>query len=521
VKFMTTCNLRKMMYYLKALCSVCFCLLFNSSRLDSQNWHQKVDYQIDVRLDDQTNSIQAREKVKYVNASPDTLKTIYFRLAWHGRASQVSSRFTVFSVQQNGVAIDFEILESKPDPAVPPQSLSQNLLAVKLSRPLPPGDSDTYNIAWQADVPVFSGGCGRNSPSGVDYTFTNWYPQACVYDRLGWHLGSPFSADYSSEFGSFKVDITMPPKYMVAATGILTNADAIGYGFENQGVVLKPNYGLVTVWKFQAEKVRDFAWVADPELLHEKKQVRNGLTLHAFYFKNENRLTALESALNNLEKSALTYSFPQLSVVQMGEMRAEFPMLIFAAKEVPNLAPVISWDFQTPLLKSTYLLKQFRYAMGDIAFKNGLAEIAGRYRYGFPVSEESIHSFEKSSGLELDWIWEQNANTRAQVDYAIQSVKTEVDNSMIVLERIKGAVLPVTIEVIYADSTTQQLYIPVAYTQGVLPAGLAATPQPVWPAEDKKYTLKLNKPLESIKSLVIDPQELSGDVDPENNRKDF
>lgn len=76
---------------------------------------------------------------------------------------------------------------------------------------------------------------------------------------------------------------------MVAATGILTNADAIGYGFENQGVVLKPNYGLVTVWKFQAEKVRDFAWVADPELLHEKKQVRNGLTLHAFYFKNENR----------------------------------------------------------------------------------------------------------------------------------------------------------------------------------------------------------------------------------------
>jgi hypothetical protein len=65
------------------------------------------------------------------------------------------------------------------------------------------------------------------------------------------------------------------------------------------------------------------------------------------------------------------------------------------------------------------------------------------------------------------------------------------------------------------------LYIPVAYTRGGLPAGLAATLQPVWPAEDKKYTLKLNKPLESIKALVIDPQELSGDVDTENNRKNF
>lgn len=173
------------------------------------------------------------------------------------------------------------------------------------------------------------------------------------------------------------------------------------------------------------------------------------------------------------------------------------------------------------MLKSTYLLKQFQYAIGEVAFKNGLAEIAGRYRYGYPVSEESIPLLEKSSGLELDWIWEQNANTRAQVDYAIQSVKTEVDNSMIVLERIKGAVLPVTIEVIYADSTTQQVYIPVAYTQGVLPAGWRQRSSRYGPQRIKNYTLKLNKPLESIKSLVIDPQELSGDVEPENNRKDF
>lgn len=53
----------------------------------------------------------------------------------------------------------------------------------------------------------------------------------------------------------------------------------------------------------------------------------------------------LKSALNNLEKSALTYSFPQLSVVQMGEMRAEFPMLIFAAKEVPDLRPCYFMGF--------------------------------------------------------------------------------------------------------------------------------------------------------------------------------
>lgn len=510
------------MIYLRTILFTCIFLLQHSVRSFAQDWHQKVDYQIDVRLDDQTHSVQARERIQYVNHSPDTLRSVYFRLAWHGRVPQVSAKYTVFTVQQNGIAIDFQVLESTPNPSLPPQSLSQSLLEIKLSRPLLPGESDVYNIAWQADIPIFSGGSGRNSPSGVDYTFSNWYPQACVYDRLGWHLGSPFEPDFSSEFGSYKVDITLPQKFMAAATGTLSNADAFGYGYENQGVVLKPNYGLVTVWKFQAEQVRDFAWLADPELQHEKEQYREGLWLHSFHFKKENQLADLKNVLNTFERVAYRYPYPQLSVVQIGELRAEIPMLVFSGNSVPEMIPAISWDFQEMPLKSTYLLRQFRYVIGDEAFRKGLNTIMRRYLYARPSVDECVHSFERSAGVELDWLWDQYSGLPSQVDYGINSVRADGANATtVVLERLKGMVLPVVLEVRYADASVEQHYIPVEFMRGGVPAGYKTAAQPVWLSAAKNYTLKLAKPLDMIQSIVIDPQTLSGDVNPDDNRKDL
>lgn len=490
--------------------------------LFSQIWHQQVDYHIDVRIDDQKNEIQARQRVVYSNHSPDTLQRVFFRLAWQGQASAVATKYAVFSVQQNGIAIDFKIHESTPDPSLPPQGISQTLLEVQLSRPLLPGDVDTYTIAWQADIPVFSGGFGRNSPAGVDYTFTKWYPQACVYDALGWHLGSPFEPDFSSEFGVFNVEITLPKKYMVAATGVLQNPDAMGFGYENPGTTPKPNYGLVNVWKFQADQVRDFAWAADPEWQHEKKLMRAGLMLHAFYTKNENQLGGLEEVCHNFERLIGPYHYPQLSVVQMGELSADSPMLLFGSGGVPNLDPAISWDYQETLLKSINQLRQFRYVMGDVAFKKGIQSVWDRYRYSIPPVAETIRIFERSAGLELDWMWEQMTNTHTQVDYGIESVKASgADATTIVLQRIGGTILPLVLEIIYTDGMVERLYIPVELLRASSPAGAAYLPQPVWPITEKKYNLLLNKPLESIKSLVIDPQLLMDDVYRDNNVKWF
>jgi hypothetical protein len=73
----------------------------------------------------------------------------------------------------------------------------------------------------------------------------------------------------------------------------------------------------------------------------------------------------------------------------------------------------------------------------------------------------------------------------------------------------------------YTDSTVEQHYIPVDLLRAGLPNGYQAIAQPAWPLSEKKYVLKLAKPMSAIKSLVIDPLFLSGDVDRQNNRKDF
>lgn len=502
------------MQFLKTIC-LAIALFITSLHSFGQSWRQQVDYQIDVRLDDQANTVQARQRVKYTNASPDTLHYIYFRLAWHGRKAALSSKYDIYAVQQNGVAIDFNIIESREEDAIAPQSFSQNLLEIKLSRPLLPGDADTYTIAWQAEIPKFSGGTGRNAPSGADYIFLHWYPQVCVYNNMGWRLGSPYEPDNSGEFGSYKVDITLPQKYMVAGTGVLTNADMIGYGYENPGVAIKPNYGLVSVWKFQANQICDFVWAADPDFKHQKKQYRDGLTLHSFSLNNDHQLEELETELGKFEQRFMPYQYPQLTVVEAGELRAEYPMMVFSSKtSTPDLIPAISWDFQYNLLKNNYLLKQFIYAAGDRAFQKSLTRIFTPYRYGSPPVDECIHILERTSGYELDWLWEQYANTRTQVDYSIKSVKTGGDNTTsIELERLRGSVLPVVLAVTFADNTLKTFYIPTELQR--------THEKEVWNSAQKTYLFKLNYSLDSIRKIEIDPEHISGDVDVANNVKTY
>lgn len=328
-----------------SLFSCCFLTVSVLAQVPAGYWQQRVEYQIDVRLDDQTHAVQGRLKLKYHNQSPDTLRKLYFHLYWnafqpnsaysqwiqHTKDPYTNSKITVlspadqgrmeiFTVQQNGAAVDFKVRET--------------ILEVTLSRPLMPGDADVLDVAWQGQVPITIKRGGRDNAAGVAYTFTQWYPKMCAYDRQGWHADPYIGREFYGEFGSFKVDITLPKKYLVAATGMLQNADKIGFGYEKEGVVIKPNYGLVNTWKFQADQVHDFAWAADPDYVHEKVQAREGLTLHFFYQPQE----AVQRAFQHLkeqstrmlpfmERSFGPYRYPQFSFVQGGEWAMEYPMM--------------------------------------------------------------------------------------------------------------------------------------------------------------------------------------------------
>lgn len=315
------------------------------SQAPSGYWQQRVEYQIDVRLDDQTHAVQGRVKVKYFNQSPDTLRRVFFHLYWN--AFQPNSAYAKWAKHSNDVLTNKKLFDLKPEEtgkqdifsvqqngSAVSYKVNETILEVELSRPLKPGDYDVFDVAWQGQVPETIKRGGRNSTDGVAYTFTQWYPKMCAYDRSGWHADPYYSREFFGEFGSYKVNITLPKKYMVAATGLLKNGNNLGFGYEDEGVKPPPNYGFVNVWKFEADNVHDFAWSADAEYTHEKIRARDGLTLH-FFYQPSPRITPLfaeikEFAVKNLPFMEATYGpylYPQFSFIQGGEWAMEYPMI--------------------------------------------------------------------------------------------------------------------------------------------------------------------------------------------------
>ncbi|MCW5920906.1 MAG: M1 family metallopeptidase [Saprospiraceae bacterium] len=316
-----------------------------SAQVPAGYWQQRVEYQIDIRLDDQTHAVQGREKLKYFNNSPDTLRRVFFHLYWNAfqpnsanaqwakrlQDAETSRQYTemkpeemgkqdIFLVHQNGNAVSYKVNET--------------IMEVTLNRPLSPNDYTVFDIAWQGQVPIVVGRGGRDNSSGVAYSFTQWYPKICVYDRHGWHADPHVGQEFYGEYGSFKVNITLPKKYLVAATGVLQNANIIGFGYEDEGAKPAPNYGLVNVWKFEADHVHDFAWSADPEYVHEKVKARDGLMLHFIYQPSP----AVAQAYKALKKFAVEqlpyieanfgkYLYPQFTFAEGGQWAMEYPML--------------------------------------------------------------------------------------------------------------------------------------------------------------------------------------------------
>jgi hypothetical protein len=192
------------------------------------------------------------------------------------------------------------------------------LLKVNIPESLKPGEEIEIKIEFQEKVPFSPGrfGHGKNT-----YNFGNWYPVLCVYDENGWNLDPYYSIGdpFYSDIANFKVSITAPNSFTIAATG-------------------KPakriTEGNTTTWVFEAELVRDFAWVAGTDLRAISGKV--GRTkINVFYFgDNEDAAKkALEygkQALRFFNRYFGPYPYDEYSIVMsdfyIGGM--EYPNLV-------------------------------------------------------------------------------------------------------------------------------------------------------------------------------------------------
>jgi len=314
-----------------------------------EHWSQRVEYEMDVRLDTETHRVDGHQVLTYTNNSPDTLRTVYYHLyfnAFHPE-SMFAERHRhlpdpdgrtvprIFNLEPDEQGW-YEIESLAQDGEAVSYNVTETILKVDLASPIPPGTSTTFEMEYRSQVPLQTRRSGRDSRGdSIDYTMTQWYPKMAEYDERGWHANFYVNREYYAPYGSFDVEITLPAEYTVGATGVLQNPDEVGRAYALDGTNSwqpsdgRPDADSLT-WHFTAENVHNFAWSADPDYVHDKV-VQDGTTHHILYKPDvADTWSRLKNAMPELtrffEEEYGAYDYPQMTVAQGGDGGMEYPM---------------------------------------------------------------------------------------------------------------------------------------------------------------------------------------------------
>lgn len=318
----------------------------SSSISTSAYWQQHVDYKMEIDMDVNTYQYQGKQELVYTNNSPDVLEKVFYHLYFN--AFQPGSEMDVRSrtIADPDGRVKDRISKLKPNEIgyIKVKSLKQNgvklnhntvgtVLEVDLASPIKPGESVTFSMDFDAQVPVQIRRSGRNNNEGVALSMAQWYPKLAEYDYEGWHADPYIGREFHGVWGDFDVKLTIDKNYIVGGTGYLQNPNEIGHGYENSEV--KPAKGNKLTWHFKAPNVHDFTWAADPDYIHDTTQVPDGPLLHFFY-----KSSMAKEKLNNwkrLQPKAVElmqfystnigkYPYEQYSIIQGGDGGMEYGM---------------------------------------------------------------------------------------------------------------------------------------------------------------------------------------------------
>lgn len=261
---------------------------------------RRVAYDIDVRLDPETRSIEGQQRLTWRNPDRVPVDELQFHLYLNAFRDDRSTfmregghRHRDFEASEGSpgsIEITRMTLLDAPQPDVSPRVPGagagvdltgalrfiqpddgnvddRTVVAVTLPRPVEPGETVTLDIAFDATFPRVFARTGWEEKSGGELFFlgAQWFPKLGVYEVPGqryvpadaprgqwnthqFHANGEFYAD----FGTYEVTLTTPAGYVVGATGVRV-AEAAGEGTQT-----------VT---YRAEDVHDFAWTASNDFL--------------------------------------------------------------------------------------------------------------------------------------------------------------------------------------------------------------------------------------------------------------
>ena len=322
-----------------------FCC-YQVSVAQADRWQQRAMYEMDIDFDDTRHQFEGKQRLIYINNSPDELTKVFYHLYYNafqpGSMMDVRSRtiedpdrrvgsriynlatnemgFTqVKSLTQNGVPVEFEE--------------SGTILEVTLKQPIAPNGVAVFDMEFLSQVPLQIRRTGRDNAEGIAYSMSQWYPKMCEYDYQGWHSNPYVGREFHGIWGDFNVKITIDKKFVVGGTGYLQNPDEIGKGYETAGSRVKSSRADKLTWHFVAPNVHDFVWAADQDYKHTTRQAKDGPMMHFFYQENDRTKDnwealpkIMDEAFTFINKNYGKYPYEQYSFIQGGDGGMEYPM---------------------------------------------------------------------------------------------------------------------------------------------------------------------------------------------------
>lgn len=298
-----------------------------------------VDYRIEATLDPEARTVTGRLHAHWRNPSRAPVDSLYVHLylnafdnnrttlmlglrdeaeRWFQRHPDGWGRIDLAALRVDGRDVLDQLEFVRPDDGNPDD---RTLARIGLSKPVPALGELDLDVDFIATLPRVFLRTGHAAPF---FCVAQWFPKLAAFRDGGWrahqfHATSEFSAD----FGSYDVALTVPADYVVGYTGEARTTRDNGNGTKTIEV--------------HADAVHDFVWVADPRFVVIDDRI--GDTPVRLLIQPHHRvqavryLQALRAAMTRYRDWIEPYPYPVLTLVDPGPGAfaaggMEYPMLI-------------------------------------------------------------------------------------------------------------------------------------------------------------------------------------------------
>ncbi|MFQ3340442.1 MAG: hypothetical protein ACI9TK_000093 [Flavobacteriaceae bacterium] len=356
-------------------------------------YQQKVDYKMDLELDDAFSKLYGEETITYTNNSPDQLPYLWLQLDQNIRKKDapalekngVSNSVTVrpSSFVSNYIKDSFDggfnidwIKDANENSL--PYKINQTMMRVDLPKKIAPGGTYVFKIKWWYNINNHVDDGGRSGyeyfpeDGNKAYVIAQFFPRLCVYNDVeGWQNYQFWgNGEFALEFGDYQVNITVPADHIMEATGklqnpkeVLTREEYKRFQFSENSfdkpvlIVTEEEARLKeasfskkkSTWKYDAKNVRDFGFATSRKFIWDQQAVQIGsqkVMAVSLYPKEGNPLweeystKAVVQTLKSYSKFTFDYPYPKAVSVHAKSQGMEYPM--------------ICWNYGRPAKDGTY-----------------------------------------------------------------------------------------------------------------------------------------------------------------------